>query len=39
MSDKGISDKMAKNARDFYRPDAAETIAKEIIRLALQHEE
>ena len=39
MSDKGISDKMAKNARAFYRPDAAETIAKEIIRLALQHEE
>ncbi|MEK7115562.1 MAG: UDP-N-acetylglucosamine--N-acetylmuramyl-(pentapeptide) pyrophosphoryl-undecaprenol N-acetylglucosamine transferase [Patescibacteria group bacterium] len=38
MSDKGISDKMAKNARAFYRPDAAETIAKEIIRLALQHE-
>lgn len=38
MDDKSAYDHMAQNAKAFYKPHAAETIAREIVNLALTHE-
>jgi UDP-N-acetylglucosamine--N-acetylmuramyl-(pentapeptide) pyrophosphoryl-undecaprenol N-acetylglucosamine transferase len=38
MSDKNKLDTMAKKAKEFSKPDAAQKIANEILALALQHE-
>ncbi|MDQ5954818.1 MAG: UDP-N-acetylglucosamine--N-acetylmuramyl-(pentapeptide) pyrophosphoryl-undecaprenol, partial [Patescibacteria group bacterium] len=39
MRDKVHYDRMAKNATAFYKPNAAQEIAEEIIRIAISHEE
>ncbi len=39
MKDKVHYDRMAKNATAFYKPNAAQEIAEEIIRIAISHEE
>lgn len=38
MSNREMYETMSKKARSFYKPNAAKTIAEEIIKLALQHE-
>ncbi|MBX4216092.1 hypothetical protein KW797_04030, partial [Candidatus Parcubacteria bacterium] len=38
IGDKNLHERLAANAKKFYRPDAAKVIAKEIIALALAHE-
>ena len=39
MKDKIHYDRMAKNATAFYKPNAAQEIAEEIVRIAISHEE
>ncbi len=39
MGDKERKEKMSKNAKDFYKADAAEKIAREVLKIALRHEE
>lgn len=38
MSNREMYEAMSKNARSFYKPNAAKEIAEEIIKLALEHE-
>ncbi len=38
VGDKTIYENMSRNAKHFYKPDGAEIIAKEILRIALSHE-
>lgn len=37
FADKELLKKMAQSAKDFFRPDAAEKIARELINLAIEH--
>lgn len=39
MTDEKLHDEMAKGAKSFARPEAAKLIAKEILKIALRHEE
>lgn len=39
MGDKELSDSMKASAREFAKPEAADTIAREIIKIGLSHEE
>jgi len=38
VEDKTLSDHMSQNAKNFYKPDGAEKIARELINIALSHE-